>query len=214
LDELELAEAPNRLDQTSRTITENTQKTTDKKIQSENTISRLKEALPAPASPSAFSGLKSQSSVVELVQVTDSNSARGLTVESILEKTKPAKSYVLVDSDAASQVFNDWREVMEYPEAVFNNKYRISIASRLKEGYSVADLKLAIRGVLFSPWHMGKNEAKMVYDDIELICRDGTKVEKFKKLALSNSIGPDTPMTKSVKDKPEPYCGFVPKRVL
>lgn len=54
------------------------------------------------------------------------------------------------------------------------------ITARLKEGYTVDDIKKAIDGCAGSPYHMGQNERGTVYDDIELICRSGIKVENFR----------------------------------
>ncbi len=44
---------------------------------------------------------------------------------------------------------------------------------------------------------MGKNEAKTVYADIELICRDGVQVEKFRQLARDKRITPNEKLRKS-----------------
>jgi len=201
--------APNKEQQKSQTITENTtentQETTEQRIHLESrSINNTKEPLSAspPASLSFqiqdSGNLPSESladaSISSLSELQSQPEVDGLDANN---KSETTRSYELSDTDPASQVFNDWREVMEYPEAIFNKKYRSAIASRLKEGYSVKDLKLAIRGALFSPWHMGKNDAKMVYDDIELICRDGTKVETFRKLALAKGVESKTAMTKS-----------------
>ncbi len=48
--------------------------------------------------------------------------------------------------------------------------------------YSVDDIKEAIQGCKLSPYHNGKSgeTGGKVYDDIELICRDSTKLEKFR----------------------------------
>lgn len=99
-------------------------------------------------------------------------------------------------NDSALEVFNDWREVMEYPDAIFNTTAKRRVIARLKEGYSVVDLKLAIRGVLFSPFHMGKNDDAIIHDGLALICRDGSQVEKFKTLALGGQIKSTDPLRK------------------
>ena len=76
-------------------------------------------------------------------------------------------------------VFDYWREVMEHPNAVLDNKRSRAIAARLKHGYSVEQLKRAVDGCRASPWHQGQNDRHQVYDDIELICRDAKRVEAF-----------------------------------
>jgi hypothetical protein len=145
-----------------------------------STKSTTNEKETLSASPSASSILETQSSI-----------QRGLEHELISpppENNRHSKSHEGQHIDPASQIFDDWREVMECPEAIFNKKSRTAVASRLKEGYSINDLKLATRGILFSKWHMGKNDEKLIYDNLALICRDGNQVEKFKTLALANGI--------------------------
>jgi hypothetical protein len=49
--------------------------------------------------------------------------------------------------------------------------------------YSADDLKTAISGYKNSPHHMGQNENKTVYDDIELFLRDAKRIDAGMKLA-------------------------------
>lgn len=53
------------------------------------------------------------------------------------------------------------------------------IRSRLKEGFSVVDLKRAIDGNHKSPFHCGENKDGTKYHSIDLIFRDATKVQYF-----------------------------------
>lgn len=62
------------------------------------------------------------------------------------------------------------------------------VKARLKEGYSVQDLKDAIDGCHRSPFHMGENEGNVKYDSLELICRNSSKVSTF--IELSAGPGP------------------------
>ncbi len=81
------------------------------------------------------------------------------------------------------EVFAHWQQVHNHPQAKLDPKrYRVVVA-RLKDGYSVDQLKLAIDGCKKSPHHMGENDRHTVYDDLELICRDGAHVDKFIKLS-------------------------------
>lgn len=52
------------------------------------------------------------------------------------------------------------------------------IASRLRDGYSVDDLKTAISGCSGSAFHMGQNDSGAMHNDITLICR-ANKVDSF-----------------------------------
>src|SRR5208282_2620602 len=67
--------------------------------------------------------------------------------------------------------------------AKIGEKRRRAIVARLGEGYTVEQLKRAVDGVLKSPYHMGQNDSGTKYDDIELICRSASHVDKFIDLA-------------------------------
>jgi hypothetical protein len=60
---------------------------------------------------------------------------------------------------------------------------KAKIQARLRAGYTVEQLQRAIDGCAASPFHRGLddhgNRTGAVYDDIELICRDDTKLERF-----------------------------------
>lgn len=77
------------------------------------------------------------------------------------------------------QVFNFWKEHLDHPRAMFDDKRRKAVKARLRDGYSVADLISAVRGCKLTPHNMGDNERQEIYDDIELICRDTSRVERF-----------------------------------
>lgn len=85
------------------------------------------------------------------------------------------------------RIFDYWRTRSQHSQAKLGEKRRKAIASRLKEGYSTDDLKRAIDGCMASPWHQGQNGRKRKYDDIELICRDASKVDQFIALAGTES---------------------------
>ena len=94
-------------------------------------------------------------------------------------RSPPDVKPVVFGSADVRCVFDYWREVMQHPKAILDDKRRRAIASRLKHGYSVEQLKRAVDGCRGSPWHQGQNERRLVYDDIELICRDTKRVESF-----------------------------------
>lgn len=80
---------------------------------------------------------------------------------------------------AIYEVYEHWLAVMEKPRAFLTEARKTKILARLKEGYSVQDLKDAIDGCKSSEWHMGENDRGTVYNDLELIVRNGAKVEAF-----------------------------------
>lgn len=86
-------------------------------------------------------------------------------------------------SGETADVFSYWQQKMNHPQAKLDAKRLKAIKARLGDGYTVGDLCEAIDGCLLSPHHMGQNNTRTVYDDIELICRDGPRVDKFIKLA-------------------------------
>ncbi len=85
--------------------------------------------------------------------------------------------------DDSLAVFEHWQGVMGHRTAKLDAKRVKAIKGRLKDGYTVDDLCRAIDGCKLSPHHQGKNDAGTIYDDIELICRDGPHVDNFRKIA-------------------------------
>lgn len=79
----------------------------------------------------------------------------------------------------AREAFAYWQEVHNHPKAVFDGKRQRAVEGRLKDGYTLDFIFQAIRGIKRSKRHMGENDRHEVYDDIELICRDGPRLEKF-----------------------------------
>lgn len=80
-----------------------------------------------------------------------------------------------------SEIFQYWQEAMRHPNARLRStskRYK-AVAARLKEGYTVEQIKSAINGCRASPYHMGQNETGTVYDELELICRNDVKLESF-----------------------------------
>lgn len=80
---------------------------------------------------------------------------------------------------AIVEVFEFWRTQLSNARSRLDEKRRKVIASRLKDGYSVEDLKLAIMGCKSSDFHMGANELGIKYCSIDLICRSAEKVDQF-----------------------------------
>ncbi len=77
-------------------------------------------------------------------------------------------------------VFNFWKTTMHLNGGTkLTTEREAKIKARLNDGYTVDRIKSAIIGCSVSPHHMGQNEQKTVYNDIELICRTGAKLEAF-----------------------------------
>jgi len=82
----------------------------------------------------------------------------------------------------ARAVFDHWVSVMGKNKATkfpsTSKRYRAVIA-RLKEGYTVKQLCLAVDGCRRTPHNMGQNDRNQKFNDLELICRSVENVERF-----------------------------------
>ena len=78
-------------------------------------------------------------------------------------------------------IFDYWLKVMNKnpKRAILNDKRKKAIKARLKEGYTIEGIMEAIDGCRLDPFSMGQNNRGKAYNDIELICRDGSKLEHF-----------------------------------
>ena len=77
------------------------------------------------------------------------------------------------------EIFNYWAQKTGKHRAKFTKGREKRIKDRLKEGYSLKEIKDAIDGCMASQFHMGGNPQNKLYNDIELICRSGEKLESF-----------------------------------
>lgn len=82
-------------------------------------------------------------------------------------------------SDDVGLIFGYWQTALNHPSSKLTNDRRGKLKARIKEGYSLEQICSAIDGCKNSPYHMGDNDQGKVYDDIELICRTGSQLEKF-----------------------------------
>ncbi len=104
-------------------------------------------------------------------------------VNTTVEAVAPTARRRTDPTDGALEVFEYWQRSLNHPTAKLDAKRVKAIRGRLSDGYSIADLCQAVDGCKLSPHHQGKNDTNTVYDDIELICRDGPKVDNFRKIA-------------------------------
>ncbi len=86
----------------------------------------------------------------------------------------------------------DVREVVKHyqdfhPKSKPGKKEKAKIRLRLKDGYSVDDLKAAIDGCHRSPFHCGENDRGKKYQSLELIMRDASHVTEFLEIPLDGS---------------------------
>lgn len=90
-------------------------------------------------------------------------------------------------SEQVKAVCEHWKTVMGHPKAKtpMNGKRASAVRARLRNRFTVAQLCEAVDGCRRSPWHMGQNPERKVYDDLEMICRDEVNVEKFIQFAAA-----------------------------
>lgn len=99
---------------------------------------------------------------------------RGETEESRGEEISVADA--TGGGEEVSKIFDHWKTVWNKPRARLDEKRRKLIRNALKN-YSEADLCQSIAGYRNSPHHMGRNDRKTVYDDIELFLRDAKHID-------------------------------------
>ena len=96
------------------------------------------------------------------------------------EKKEPKTLMSDKSDDTIQQVFNHWKLVMgKTDQTKLTNDRKSKINARLKEGYSVHQLQQAAIGCSLSTWHMGQNDGARKHNSIDLIYRNGSKVEEF-----------------------------------
>jgi hypothetical protein len=88
---------------------------------------------------------------------------------------------------AASGLFAYWQEKCGHPAAKLTADRRSSIQTRLKEGYTADQIRQAIDGAAKAPY---VNDQGKRFDDVELICRSGSKLEDFIERATRPTASP------------------------
>jgi hypothetical protein len=78
-----------------------------------------------------------------------------------------------------SVIFSYWQKVMNHPQSKLDDKREKLMKARLKDGYTVEQICKAIDGCKISSYHRGENANGTVYDSLDLICRDGAKLDSF-----------------------------------
>lgn len=83
-----------------------------------------------------------------------------------------------ISPDAIRDVFEFWRLTFNKKRAVLDVKRSTAIGAAIHD-YGVQACKDAIIGCSLSDFHMGANEANVVYNEIEMILREPAKIERF-----------------------------------
>jgi len=84
------------------------------------------------------------------------------------------------NADHVAEIFSHWVSVMgKTGAAKLTPKRRKCVQARLREGYTPDQIKIAIDNCRADPWSMGENDRHTPFNDLELICRSGEKLERF-----------------------------------
>ena len=74
-------------------------------------------------------------------------------------------------------LFAYWRERCDHPQAKLTPERATCIGARLRDGYTEAEIRKAIEGAAVAAY-VDKDSGKK-FDDLTLICRNGSKLEDF-----------------------------------
>lgn len=103
------------------------------------------------------------------------------------QNNKGANAPVEADASTVRELFSLWQERCSHENAKFTDGRRRKITARLRDGYTPDDIRVAIEGAANAPFVKdGKR-----FDDIELVCRNGEKLELF--MERGQSAVEDTP---------------------
>lgn len=80
------------------------------------------------------------------------------------------------DARTARELFEYWQQRCEHPQAKPTRERLAKVRSRLREGYTAEQIRAAIDGAARAAF---VNDAGKRFDDLELICRNGSKLEDF-----------------------------------
>lgn len=105
--------------------------------------------------------------------------------------TKPAKApREEVTTQIELELFAYWQTRFNKPRAKFGSDRRRLVRARLREGYTPDDIRRAIDGCKASGFHNGENEGGGEYNDLTLICRNSSKLERFREIATETGAKP------------------------
>ena len=119
-----------------------------------------------------------ESSVINHEQLTGGKERKGK--ERNREQGKE-QGVMSAKPDQCEDIFNYWVDVMGKSKSTtkLTPKRKKVIGARLKDGYTVENIQQAITNCSNDPFSMGDNDRRTAFNDIELICRSGEKLESF-----------------------------------
>jgi uncharacterized protein YdaU (DUF1376 family) len=125
----------------------------------------------------------------------DQDSDLDLEVKQKHTSAEPSAARVSAFKTEILEVFEHWKTVFNKNSATkLDDKRKTKIAARLKDGYTVDQIKQAINGCAASEYHVQHH-----HTDIELICRDAVKIDKFIEMSsVAKKPSPPKPLSGAV----------------
>lgn len=77
------------------------------------------------------------------------------------------------------EIFAYWQEIFNHKRSCLDNKRLKKIKAALQYGFTIEELKEAIKGCSLTPHNMGKNDRHEIYDAIDIIFRSCDQIERF-----------------------------------
>ncbi|WP_132769797.1 hypothetical protein [Tepidibacillus fermentans] len=95
--------------------------------------------------------------------------------------SKNDKNIKNIYAEQVQQVFDFYLETFEgfFKTYSLTKERKAKIEARLKEGYTVEQIKTAIRNIRQSSFHCGENDRNKFYADITFVCRNASKLEEW-----------------------------------
>lgn len=88
-------------------------------------------------------------------------------------------------SRQAHDLFEYWQHTCHHPGAIFDSKRRAAVEGRLRDGFTTDQIRQGIDGAARAAF---VNDAGKRFDDIELICRNASKLESFVDRATASNV--------------------------
>lgn len=104
-----------------------------------------------------------------------------LELDDRLRKAAKSISLASTTKNPVNEVFRHWLKATGRDDGrtKLTSGRRAKIKTRLGEGYTIEELCSAVDGCLANPWNQGENPRNKRYDSVDLIFRNGEKVEGY-----------------------------------
>jgi hypothetical protein len=131
--------------------------------------------------PAKNAGVASEKSILMRAQPSQPSAAQAViqTAEKNGKKDVPGdgiQRQVNGEQRTVIEIFDYWRRRCAHPTAKPTRERREKVAARLRDGYTVEQIRTGIDGAARGAF---VNDSGKRFDDLELICRTGSKLESF-----------------------------------